>query len=71
LELKVRLAVFSWSFSIIRDRFGLVALLPQISIHVNEPVENYHIGQNGDDDKTEVGLPDDCPNHYQEKSYIT
>ncbi len=40
-------------------------------MNINKPVENYHVGQNGDDDKTEVGLPDDRPDHYQEKSYIT
>ena len=53
------------------DRFGLVGLLPQVPVHVNEPVENYYVGQYGDDDKSEVGLPDDRPEHYQEKSYIT
>ena len=67
----MRLAVFLWVFATFRDRFGLVVLLPQISIHINEPVENYHVGQNGYDNKTEVGLTDDCPEHYQEKPYIT
>jgi len=55
----------------LRDRFGLVDFLPQVPIHVNEPVENHYIGQNGYDDKTEVGLSDDCSEHYQEESYIT
>ncbi len=40
-------------------------------MHINKPVKNYYVGQNGDDDKNEVCLPDDGADHYQEKSYIT
>jgi hypothetical protein len=58
-------------FATLWDRFGSVVLLPQISIHVNEPVENHQVGNSGYSDKAEIGLPDDCPEHYQEESYIT
>ena len=54
-----------------RSKLGLAAFLPEVSIHINEPIANYQVGQNGYDNKTEVGLPGDCSEHYQEKSYIT
>ena len=52
-------------------RPGLFAFLPYVSIYINEPVENYQVGQSGYNDETEVGLPSDCSQHYEEKSYIT
>ena len=53
------------------EKGGLVTLLTEVSMHINESGENYQVGQNGNHDKAEVGLPDDCSEHYQEKSDIT
>jgi len=38
----------------------VIYLAPEVSIHINEPVENYQVGQSGYDNEAEVGLPGDC-----------
>ncbi len=63
--------MFLWSLTTFRRRLVLVTFLLKVSRDMNKPIENHQVGQNSDDNKTEVGLPGDCSNHYQEESYIT
>ena len=59
------------SFAALRNRLELGSFLPEVSVDMNEPIENHQVGQNGQGDKAKVGLPGESPKHYQEKPYVT
>lgn len=49
------------SLAILRNGLELGIFLPEVSVHINEPIKNHQVGQNGQADKAKVGLPGEPP----------